>query len=191
MQIRTRSGGHDLEGRSYVSNTGSNYVVIDLRNLSSINVDVKSKSAWVQAGATLGELYYNIAKRSGVLGFPAGDCHSVGVGGQFGGGGYGFLTRKYGIAADNILDAQLIDAEGRIHDRKSMGEDVFWAIRGGGAASFGIIFAWKLRLVDVPSKVTVFEVDRNFSRTKQRNYFIGGNTELTKSMRIYHSTPGS
>ncbi|GMN68037.1 hypothetical protein TIFTF001_037097, partial [Ficus carica] len=87
VQIRTRSGGHDYEGLSYVSYFSvPRYVVIDLRNLSAVSIDVESKSAWVQSGATLGELYYTIGQKSENLGFPAGDCHSVGVGGQFGGG---------------------------------------------------------------------------------------------------------
>ncbi|GMN59181.1 hypothetical protein TIFTF001_028269 [Ficus carica] len=171
MQIRIRSGGHDSEGLSYVSYFKlPGYAVIDLRNLNSVNVDVESKSAWVQAGATLGELYYWIAEKSGNLGFPAGDCHTVGVGGQIGGGGYGYLSRKYGLAADNILDAKLIDAEGRIQDRKSMGEDLFWAIRGGGAASFGIILEWKVRLVPVPSTVTVFDVSRNMENDATKRF---------------------
>ncbi|GMN59179.1 hypothetical protein TIFTF001_028268 [Ficus carica] len=162
MQIRIRSGGHDTEGLSYVSYFKiPGFVVIDLRNLNSVSVDVESKSAWVQAGATLGELYYRIAEKSGNLGFPAGDCHTVGVGGQIGGGGYGYLSRKYGLSADNILDAELVDAEGRILYRKSMGEDLFWAIRGGGPASFGIVVAWKIRLAPVPSTVAVFDVWRS------------------------------
>ena len=66
--------------------------MIDLRNLSSVSVDVESKSAWVETGATLGKLYYAIGQKSENLGFPAGDCNSVYVGGQFGGGGYGYLT---------------------------------------------------------------------------------------------------
>ena len=78
---------------------------------------IEDETAWIQSGATLGELYYNIAKKSGILGFPAGVCPSVGVGGHFSGGGFGTLLRKYGLAANNVLDAYLIDANGKIMDR--------------------------------------------------------------------------
>ncbi|XP_010317350.2 tetrahydroberberine oxidase-like [Solanum lycopersicum] len=158
LQIRIRSGGHDHEGLSYTSDTP--FFIIDLRNLRSISIDTRKKTAWVQAGATIGELYYRIAERSKKLAFPAGVCPNVGVGGHFSGGGYGMLARKFGIAADNVIDAKLIDANGRIQDRESMGEDHFWAIRGGGGTSFGLIISYKIKLVDIPEKVTVFNVTR-------------------------------
>ncbi|XP_057763838.1 tetrahydroberberine oxidase-like [Salvia miltiorrhiza] len=157
-EIRVRSGGHDLEGLSYVSQ--NRFVIIDLINLSEIRINVEEKTAWVESGATLGSLYYRIAEKSSTLAYPAGLCPTVGIGGQFSGGGEGTLLRKYGLAADNIIDARIVDVEGRILDRKSMGEDLFWAIRGGGGASFGVIVSWKIQLVDVPEKVTVFTVNR-------------------------------
>ncbi|KAK4397865.1 Berberine bridge enzyme-like 8 [Sesamum angolense] len=162
LQIRTRSGGHDFEGRSYVSEVP--FMILDLLNLSEITVDVEQKTAWVGGGATLGMLYYNIAIRSKRLGFPAGFSPAVGVGGHISGGGWGVLIRKYGLAPDNVLDARILDVNGRILDRSSMGEDLFWAIRGGGGASFGVILAWKVQLVDVPEIVTVFTIHRDLER---------------------------
>ncbi|KAK6115472.1 hypothetical protein DH2020_007741 [Rehmannia glutinosa] len=147
MQIRTRSGGHDYEGLSYVSQVP--FVILDLINFSEITIDAEHKTARVESGATIGSLYYGIAEKSPILGFPAGVCPTVGIGGHFSGGGYGTLLRKYGLAADNVIDARIIDVNGRILDRNSMGENLFWAIRGGG---------------DVPEKVTVFTIDKTLEQ---------------------------
>ncbi|XP_038689573.1 berberine bridge enzyme-like 22 [Tripterygium wilfordii] len=158
LQVRVRSGGHDYEGLSY--RCKAPFIIIDLINFRSIEIDLQHETAWVQSGATLGELYYAIAKMSNVHGFPAGLCPTVGVGGHFSGGGFGTLVRKYGLAADNIVDAYLIDVNGRILDRNAMGEDLFWAIRGGGGASFGIILSWKVKLIGVPPIVTCFTISK-------------------------------
>ncbi|GLJ35587.1 hypothetical protein SUGI_0715390 [Cryptomeria japonica] len=70
------------------------------------------------------------------------------------------MLRKYGLAADNTLDALLINASGKIMDKNTMGEDVFWAVRGGGGGSWGVVFAFKIGLVSVPSIVTTFNALR-------------------------------
>ncbi|TYG43014.1 hypothetical protein ES288_D12G302600v1 [Gossypium darwinii] len=91
LQVRTRSGGHDFEGLSYTTAYKVPFVVIDLVNLRSVQVNVEKATAWVESGATVGELYYEIARKTRTLAFPAGIGHTVGIGGQLSGGGYGVL----------------------------------------------------------------------------------------------------
>ncbi|XP_043726133.1 berberine bridge enzyme-like 26 [Telopea speciosissima] len=158
LQFRVRSGGHDYEGQSYVAD--SPFIMLDMTNFRDINVSTEDNSAWVQAGAILGELYYKIAQKSKYLGFSAGLCPTIGVGGHFSGGGFGPMVRKYGVAADHIVDVRMVDGKGRILTRATMGEDLFWAIRGGGGASFGAIISYKISLVAVPPTVTVFSVSK-------------------------------
>ena len=67
MQIRVRSGGHDYEGLSYVSDAP--FIILDLINLRSISVHVANSTAWVQVGATIRELYYRIAEKRTTLAF--------------------------------------------------------------------------------------------------------------------------
>ncbi|KAF8028846.1 hypothetical protein BT93_E1496 [Corymbia citriodora subsp. variegata] len=164
IHLRVRSGGHDYEGLSYVSQIESPFLVMDMSNFRTVNVNLMEKTAWVMAGATIGEVYYRIAEKSPVHGFPAGICTSLGVGGHITGGAYGSLMRKYGLGVDNVLNARIVDVDGQTHDRAEMGEDLFWAIRGGGGGSFGIILEWKIKLVPVPSTVTVFTVTRTLEQ---------------------------
>ncbi|KAH7651456.1 Tetrahydroberberine oxidase protein [Dioscorea alata] len=161
LSLRVRSGGHDFEGLSFHSLENRPFIILDFINFQSVNVDVKHSTALVEVGATMGDVYYHIAKQTTTLGFPAGSCPTVGVGGHISGGGVGTLARKYGVAADNVLDVRLVDVHGRILDKDSMGEDLFWAVRGGGAASFGVVLSLKLRLIPVPQTVTVFRITKS------------------------------
>ncbi|KAL3641542.1 hypothetical protein CASFOL_012357 [Castilleja foliolosa] len=185
LQIRTRSGGHDYEGLSYRT-LHVPFIILDLVNLSEITIDLENETTWVQTGATIGQLYYAIGQRSRRLAFPAGGIPTLGVGGHISGGGYGPMLRKFGLAADHVIDARIVNVNGTILDRKSMGEDLFWAIRGGGGASFGVITAWKIELVRVPETVTIFAVSRtleqNATKLVHRWQYIAPN--LPKDLTI-------
>lgn len=159
LQIKIRSGGHDYEGISYVSRHRP-FIILDLFNLKNISVDIQNEVAIVQSGATMGELYYRIWEKSKVHAFPGGVCPTMGVGGHLSGGGYGNMLRMHGLSVDNVIDATIVDVNGRILNKDSMGEDLFWAIKGGGGGSFGVILSFTVKLVRVPETVTIFRVDR-------------------------------
>lgn len=177
--MRIRSGGHDFEGSSYVSDTP--FFILDTYNFRSIKVDAVSKTAWIGSGSSLGELYYAINKTDPSLAFPAGFWATVCSGGHISGGGYGPLIRRHGLAADHVIDAIVMDANGNVLDRKAMGEDFFWAIRGGVGASFGLILAYKLELVQNRATVAAFTVTKTVEG--------GANPLLYKWQQIAHKLP--
>ncbi|KAL0442425.1 UNVERIFIED_CONTAM: Berberine bridge enzyme-like 21 [Sesamum latifolium] len=130
---------------------------------------MEDETAWVQSGAFLGELYYRIWEKSKVDSPRA--FATVGVGGHISGAGYGNMLRKYGLTVDHVIDAQIVDSNGRVLDRESMGEDLFWAIRGGGGASFGVILAYRIKLVPVPPIVTVFRLEKSVDQNAAEAVF--------------------
>ncbi|CAI0545714.1 unnamed protein product [Linum tenue] len=114
-RLRIRSGGHDFEGLSYVSD--SPFFLIDMSNLRSIEVNIETNSAWVQSGAILGEVYHAIWEKSKVHGFPAGVCPTVAVGGHFSGGGATFSignpwgkasSGRSAVAAEPVLASSFL-----------------------------------------------------------------------------------
>ena len=143
LGLAVRSGGHSAAGHSVVEGG----IVLDLSKMKAMQIDVQSRTAWVETGLTAGE--YTAA--AGVYGLATGfgDTGSVGIGGLTLGGGVGFLVRKYGLTIDDLLAAEMVTADGELlHLDAGSHADLFWAIRGGGG-NFGVATRFRFRLHQV------------------------------------------
>ena len=140
VELAVRSGGHSLAGYS----TTDGGIVLDLSELTALDIDVEGRTAWAEGGLTAGA--YTAAAGAHGLATGFGDTGSVGIGGLTLGGGVGFLVRKHGLTIDNLLAAELVTADGRVlHTDADSHPDLFWAIRGGGG-NFGVATRLKFRL---------------------------------------------
>ncbi|WP_433831141.1 BBE domain-containing protein [Actinoplanes sp. CA-015351] len=140
-RLTVRSGGHCYE--NFVSNPETR-VILDLSLLSQVSFDGTAYS--IGPGITLLEAYRTLYRRWGVT-IPGGSCYSVGAGGHIAGGGYGFLSRRHGLAVDHLYGVEVVtvDAAGRARavvatrdDSGALG-DLWWAHTGGGGGNFGVV----------------------------------------------------
>jgi FAD/FMN-containing dehydrogenase len=140
LEIAVRGGGHNVAGTA-VCDDG---IVIDLSAMRAVTVNPVKRTARVQGGALWGDVDHKTQVHG--LATTGGMVSHTGVGGLTLGGGIGWLMRKHGLSVDNLLEAQLVTAEGDIlrasaHDHP----DLFWALRGGGG-NFGIVSAFRFTL---------------------------------------------
>jgi FAD/FMN-containing dehydrogenase len=140
LELAVRGGGHSNAGHG-LSDGG---IVLDLSELTAIDVDPEAGTAWAQAGLTAGAYTAAVQAHGLVTGF--GDTGSVGIGGLTLGGGVGYLVRKHGLTIDSLLAAELVTADGRLLSVDAEAHpDLFWAIRGGGG-NFGVATRFHFRL---------------------------------------------
>ncbi len=133
LLVAIRAGGHNGPGLGSC-NDG---LVIDLSMMKSVRVDPASRTVRVDAGCTSGDVDH--ATHPFGLAVPFGIVSTTGVAGLTLGGGTGYLTRKYGLTVDNLLEADVVLADGKfVIASKSQHPDLFWALRGGGG-NFGVV----------------------------------------------------
>jgi FAD/FMN-containing dehydrogenase len=141
-----RSGGHCFAGRS-----SSEGIVIDVTPMNT--VFVSGGVATIGAGARLGDVYDALEQRD--LTMAAGCGPEVGIAGLTLGGGLGILGRKHGLTADQLLRAEVVLADGRIIECDAdHHEDLFWALRGGGAGNIGVATSFAFRTIPAASATT-------------------------------------
>lgn len=145
LPFTIRSGGHALTGWS----TGTG-LVIDTTLISAMTVDPATATATVGAGARLIDVYQKVA--SAGLALPGGTCGSVGIAGLALGGGIGALTRPWGLTCDQLTGATIVFADASVKQvSASHWPGLFWALRGGGGGSFGVVTSLTFRLRPAPT----------------------------------------
>jgi FAD/FMN-containing dehydrogenase len=143
LEISVRGGGHNPRGVA-IAEDG---LVIDLSELRVVSVNPRTRRAWCGGGATLADL--DTATQEHGLAVPTGLISDIGVGGLTLGGGYGWLSRYAGLAADNLVGAEIVTADGRVLLVSADNHpDLFWALRGGGG-NFGVVTGFEFQLHEV------------------------------------------
>ncbi|MHA6796633.1 FAD-binding oxidoreductase [Pseudonocardia bannensis] len=147
LEITVRGGAHNAAGTAVADGA----LMIDLSRLDTVQVDPPARRARVGGGAALAQL--DAAAQEHGLATPAGTVSHTGVGGLTLGGGMGWLTRKFGLALDNVTAVEIVTADGAIR-RAAADEnpDLFWAVRGGGG-NFGVVTEFEFRLHEVDPMV--------------------------------------
>ena len=170
LDITVRGAGHNIAGNS-ICDSG---LMIDFSAMKKVRVDVNKKIAFVEPGATLKDFDGEVQKHG--LATPVGINSTTGIAGLTLGGGFGWLTRKYGFTIDNLLSAEVVTVDGRkLGTSEKENADLFWAIRGGGG-NFGVVtqFEFKLHPVgpEILAGLLVFPFKQAKSILKQYRDFI-------------------
>jgi FAD/FMN-containing dehydrogenase len=170
LDITIRGAGHNIAGNC-ICDGG---LMIDFSAMKKTRVDREKKVAFVEPGATLKDFDAEIQKHG--LATPVGINSTTGIAGLTLGGGFGWLTRKYGFTVDNLLSVEVVTVDGKkLRASEKENADLFWAIRGGGG-NFGVVTQFEFKLYPVGPEILagllVFPFKQAKSILKQYRDFI-------------------
>jgi FAD/FMN-containing dehydrogenase len=140
LPLGVKCGGHSVAGNGTVEGG----ILVDLSSLKGVRVDPAARTARANGGVLVGE--FDRETQLFGLAAPLGRVTTTGIGGFTLGGGYGWLSPKYGLACDNLISADVVTADGRlVTASESENADLFWGIRGG-SSNFGVVTSFEFRL---------------------------------------------
>jgi len=156
--LAVRAGGHNIAGNA-VCEGG---LLLDLSLMRGIRIDPSRRTSRVEPGATLGD--FDREAQAFGLATPLGINSTTGVAGLTLGGGFGWLSRKFGLAVDNLISADVVTADGKLVPASATeNPDLFWALRGG-SGNFGVVSSFEFRLHPVGPQVlagiAVYPIER-------------------------------
>jgi FAD/FMN-containing dehydrogenase len=189
LEISVRGGGHNVAGLAVVDDG----LLIDLSQMKGIHVDRGTATVRAQGGVIWSELNREIAAHG--LATTGGAISTTGIAGLTLGGGLGWLMSNYGLAADNVIEIQLVTADGAVVDvTESSDPDLFWALRGGGG-NFGIAASFVYRCHPL-STVVGGLIAHPFERAGEmlrfyRDAIAGTSDDLTVFAAVVHAPDGS
>jgi FAD/FMN-containing dehydrogenase len=188
LLVSVRGGSHSIPGFS----TNDGGIVIDLSPMDAVRVDPQRRTATVQTGATWSQ--FDHETQAFGLATTGGLVSSTGVAGFTLGGGVGWLMRKHGLAADNLLSADVVTADGQlVHASEDENPELFWGLRGGGG-NFGIATSLEYQLHRVGPTVTAGVVFYPGDRAKEilrfyRDFVEEAPDELTTLVNLLTAPP--
>lgn len=161
VRIVARGGGH-----SYVKNGfgDSRSLIVDLMKLNQISLDPMRMRCEIGAGARLGQIAYVLWKNGNFL-IPSGTCATVGISGLTLGGGFGRFGTVFGLASDNVIEMEMVDANGQLLViNNATQSDLFWALRGGGGGNFGIVTKFQFKMYSAPTSIVYVFYEYSFRK---------------------------
>jgi hypothetical protein len=168
LLLAVRGGGHSFPGYS----TCDGGLVIDLSPMRSVAVSADSRTVRAAGGAW--GAHVDAAAQQQALATPLGQISNTGIAGLTLGGGFGWLSRRFGLACDNLISAELVTADGKVRRVSEHDEpDLFWAIRGGGG-NFGVATSFEYRLHQLNPTVVGGHVDFPAAQLKDAIEFYAG-----------------
>ncbi len=174
LDISIRGAGHNIAGNA-ICDDG---LMIDLSTMKNVRVDPDRRRAYVEPGVTLG--VFDAAVQAHGLATPIGINSTTGIAGLTVGGGFGWLTRKYGMTVDNLISVEMVTVDGDlIRASEDQNADLFWAIRGGGG-NFGVVTQFEFKLYPVGPEILAGLIVFPFDQAKQ---------VLTKYREFVESAP--
>jgi FAD/FMN-containing dehydrogenase len=188
LPVAVRCGGHSVAGKG-VCDDG---LLVDLSLMKGVRVDPDRRTAHANGGVLWAE--FDRETQAFGLATPGGRVTTTGIGGFTLGGGYGWLSPKYGLACDNLISAQVVTADGRLLTAsETENEDLFWGLRGGGG-NFGIVTSFEFRLHAAGPMVVGGMLMHPLERAREvlrayRDYVDAGPDELATGFALFPAPP--